>query len=65
MVLRRSRHWLEAVALNLADNTDARMETLTEIFAAMIRAKKNGLDITDYLNLILEEQEMSDLHGIS
>ena len=24
----------EAVALNLADNTDARMETLTEIFAA-------------------------------
>ena len=24
----------EAVALNLADNTDAKMETLTEIFAA-------------------------------
>ena len=25
---------VEAVALNLADNTDARMETLTEVFAA-------------------------------
>ena len=25
---------MEAMALNLADNTDARMETLTEIFAA-------------------------------
>ena len=30
----------EAVALNLADNTDARMETLTEIFAADKRKKR-------------------------
>ena len=32
----------EAVALNLADNTDARLETLTEIFAAD-RGKKDWL----------------------
>lgn len=41
---------VEAVALNLADNTDARMETLTEILQ-QIRARKNGLDLTEYLNL--------------
>ncbi len=34
MVPQRNLHLVEAVALNLADNTDARMETLTEIFAA-------------------------------
>ena len=33
---------VEAVALNLADNTDARMETLTEIFAAD-KSKKEWL----------------------
>ena len=33
---------VEAVALNLADNTDARMETLTEIFAAD-KSKKDWL----------------------
>ena len=32
----------EAVALNLADNTDARMETITEIFAAN-KSKKEWL----------------------
>lgn len=34
MVLQKKPALAEAVALNLADNTDARMETLTEIFAA-------------------------------
>ena len=33
---------VEAVALNLADNTDARMETITEIFAAN-KSKKEWL----------------------
>ena len=33
---------VEAVALNLADNTDARMETITEIFAAD-KGKKDWL----------------------
>ena len=33
---------VEAVALNLADNTDARMETITEIFAAN-KGKKEWL----------------------
>ena len=33
---------VEAVALNLADNTDARMETITEIFAAY-KGKKEWL----------------------
>ena len=30
----------EAVALNLADNTDARMETLTEVFASAVQKKE-------------------------
>ena len=33
---------VEAVALNLADNTDARMETITEIFATN-KSKKEWL----------------------
>lgn len=33
----------EAVALNLADNTDARMETLTELFGSKAGAKKDWL----------------------
>ncbi len=33
----------EAVALNLADNTDARMETLTELFGSKAVAKKDWL----------------------
>lgn len=32
MVLRKSRPLAEAMALNLADNADAKMQTLTEIF---------------------------------
>ena len=30
----------EAVALNLADNTDARMETLTEVYASAGQKKE-------------------------
>lgn len=37
--------------MNLADNTDARMETLTEILQ-QIKEKKTGLDITDFLSQI-------------
>ena len=40
----------EAVALNLADNTDARMETLKSLRRTKVR--KSGLDTTDFLNLI-------------
>ena len=41
----------EAVALNLADNTDARMETLTEILQ-QTKGKRSGLVITAFLNQI-------------
>ena len=42
---------VEAVALNLADNTDARMETITEILQ-QIKERKTGLDLTDFLTQI-------------
>ena len=48
---------VEAVALNLADNTDARMETLTEIFAAD-KSKKEWLGF----NRIFESNLISTLN---
>ena len=41
---KKTLHWWRPVALNLADNTDARMETITEILQ-QTRVKKSGLDI--------------------
>ena len=45
---------VEAVALNLADNTDARMETLTEIFAA--DKSKLVYDVLGALRLEIADQ---------
>ena len=44
-VPRKNRQWVEAVALNLADNADAKMETLTELFDAA-RPAMSGLATT-------------------
>lgn len=49
---------VEAVALNFADNVDAKMETFTEILENS--AEKGGLGITDYLSRICVERVWSN-----
>jgi 3'-5' exoribonuclease len=47
---------IEAVALNFADNTDAKLQTLTEIMGSNRQKVRTGWDITVYLNRISERQ---------
>ena len=42
----------EALALNLADNTDARMETLREVLGKRRGKRTNGWDTTGFSNPI-------------
>lgn len=48
----------EAMALNLADNADAKMQTLTELFKD--KKEMTGWDITACLNQISERQLSND-----